>query len=124
MYVFYCIFLKEHPVLRNLFPAKAHKHKKGQREASLALVNKQNSFLCGWDVVLIAVDLVSHCGAPPVSLLLKIREHKMFCHPPYEKTSQQAETIIFKDITEAKTQSTQTPRFIFSNYWIPSLAHQ
>lgn len=53
--------------------------------------------------------MVSHCGAPPVSLLLKIREHKMFCHPPYEKTSQQAETIIFKDITEAKTQSTQTP---------------
>lgn len=45
VYAFYCIFLKEHPVLRNLFPAKAHKHKKGQREASLALVNKQISSL-------------------------------------------------------------------------------
>lgn len=44
-YVFYCIFLKERPVLRNLFPAKAHEHKKGQREASLALVNKQISSL-------------------------------------------------------------------------------
>lgn len=43
----------------------------------------------------------------------------MFCHPPHEKTSQQAEAIMFKDITEAKTWRKQTLGFIFGNYWIP-----